>query len=306
MDDKLLKSISDYYILKTKYENSIHKLKKTIKDKDLSIKEKKQQILGIKKKCIKCKKEGGTIFSRNDKTLTAICGAKEPCSLNISITRNSYYNIRDEDIYIFNKINKLKSLIIITKLDLIFKYSSEKNTIQKFDELKKELFDTTKYLLNIRKKYLNIIHNKNTSDTLSTLTLQLYEEIINMRSLGVVYKENEEFGIIKTMIEKYISILQPLVKHIREMKYNKCAIEYYNNTHNLIQKTYTLEDLYIPILNEHNLATKDETGIDSSLELSSPSDSSNSSEKMSSEKSKASNASNYEMDERAEGDSDSD
>ena len=66
MDDKILTSINKYYELKKVY----------------NLKNKKN----LEKKCIKCNKDGGTIFTSKKGILKAICGNKyDKCNLNIEI-----------------------------------------------------------------------------------------------------------------------------------------------------------------------------------------------------------------------------
>ena len=250
--------IHEYYKLKDKYEKSINKEKSNIlKNKNLSLKEKKDKINFINKKCIKCKKIGGTIFENKNNTLTALCGCDEPCKLNIVIEKTKHFNIRDEDIKIYNKISNLKAKIIKIKLDLIFKYETEEICLQQFQEVKKELFDTTKYLLNIRKTYINIISNEEKNSKLKILIYDLHSLILQIKELKETYFQDNNDTILKTIIEQYFTQLQPLVKNIRKEKYMHAEIKTTEKisslvnkvyTHHLIQKPYSIGELYIPIL----------------------------------------------------------
>tara|TARA_B110001450_G_C17549886_1_gene452207 strand:+ start:160 stop:933 length:774 start_codon:yes stop_codon:yes gene_type:complete len=250
--------IQEYYKLKNRYENSISKQKnKILKDKELSIKEKKDKINLINKKCVKCKNIGGTIFENKNNTLIALCGCDTPCKLNIVIEKTKHFNIRDEDIKIYNKINNLKAKIIKIKLDLIFKYEPEEICLKKFEEIKKELFHTTKYLLNIRKTYLNIISNQDKISNLDNLIYNLHSLILQIKELSKSYFEDQNDANIKTLIELYFNELQPLVENIRNTKYMHYEIKTTEKmsglvdkviTYNLIQKPYSIGELYIPII----------------------------------------------------------
>ena len=256
MSEKIIE-IQEYYKLKNKYEKSINKEKrKILLDKNISLKEKKNKFNFINKKCIKCKNIGGTIFENKNNVLTAICGCEVPCKLNISIEKIKHFNVRDEDIKIYNKINELKGKIIKIKLDLIFNYDTEEICLQKFKEVKQELFNTTKYLLHIRKTYLNIINNSENKSKLETLIYELHKIILEIKEISKTYFENQNDAIIKTIIEKYFIQLQPLVKNIRETKYLHSEIKTTEKAtslvnkisiHNLIQKPYSIGELYIPI-----------------------------------------------------------
>ena len=88
MEQLYTEAFNTYYSLKNQYEKNYEKQKRKITTNDiLSLKEKRKQIKSIEKKCIVCKKIGGTIFNENGKNLTARCGATIPCGLDINITR---------------------------------------------------------------------------------------------------------------------------------------------------------------------------------------------------------------------------
>lgn len=251
------KELEYYYKTKAKYEKSIDKEIKNIMNTNSTGKEKKLMFNNYKPKCIKCKREGGTIFENKNKKLTIICGVKDPCKLNIVINKEDYFNVRDEDIKLFNKIRKLKSDIICIKLDLLYKYDNQEKLLEKFEEIKNELFTTTKYLLNIRKEYINIINNQERSDTLNSIMNKYYEIILELKELKKQYIQDQNDSLIKTMIEKYFMELQPLVKKIRDNKYlyseiktTKKQVNLANKVeiYELVQKPYTISDLYIPII----------------------------------------------------------
>lgn len=252
------KEIDKYYTLKSKYEKSIMKDKKNIlENKNLNNKEKRILYNKIEKKCIICKGIGGSIFENKNNKLTAICGARKQCKLNINIDKTNHFNVRDEDIKLFKKIKKLKSDIVAVKLDILYKYDKQDTLLEKFEEIKKELFITTKYLLNIRKEYLNIINNSERTTKLNESLKEYYEIIKEIKELGKLYNDNESAGIVKTMIEKQFMELQPLVKNIRENKYLYSEIIVEKKTiglgdkvelYKIEQLPYSITDLFIPVI----------------------------------------------------------
>ena len=86
--------ILQYYELKQKYEEKLNKRKANIKKKTFySSKDKKTHLKGLIPSCINCNKPGGTIFDQKNGMLKAVCAAKNPCTLNISIKRPLYDNV---------------------------------------------------------------------------------------------------------------------------------------------------------------------------------------------------------------------
>ena len=124
-------ALNEYFKLKNTYEVEIMKNKKKIMNNStLSNKEKRQEYLKLKPKCINCKRPGGTIFSvklfsdesKNRKTdyreFRSRCGIiSNPCNLNITIQTGLYNFLPDvikqyETLYNFN-FKTFKTFIIL-------------------------------------------------------------------------------------------------------------------------------------------------------------------------------------------------
>ena len=72
--------IKNYFKLKEKYEKGIFKKKcknLILLNSVYTTEEKKFRINLIENKCVNCGKEGGTIFSNNNRVLRAVCGNKK-------------------------------------------------------------------------------------------------------------------------------------------------------------------------------------------------------------------------------------
>ena len=91
---KFNEALNRYYILKSKYELTINKeVVKLIKNKILTKTAKQEKFKQLKKKCIICGKEGGTIFNQEGNILIAKCGnLVNPCKLDIQLQKAKYIN----------------------------------------------------------------------------------------------------------------------------------------------------------------------------------------------------------------------
>ena len=240
-------AVYKYYKLKNKYMDTINKKKQNILNDDniVSFKDKRKKWKKTKISCINCNRNGGSIFFSKNKVLTAICGHIEPCNLNIKINRGDFYNIRSEENLILNELNNIKNNIIRIKLDLLFNFNDEKNTIKLFEKAKKELLEYGDYLSSIRKKYIEIINNTKNKEKILEYRIKLNSEIEFLNNLHKSYKESEEPSIITTMVETYISSIEVLTSTLRELKYNNPRIEKIDNNYKLIEETYSLNNLYV-------------------------------------------------------------
>ena len=248
MEQLYTEAFNTYYSLKNQYEKNYEKQKRKITTNDiLSLKEKRKQIKRIEKKCIVCKKIGGTIFNENGKNLTARCGASIPCGLDINITRGDYINILDMINYM-NQVNEInKREIILTKLDMLYDYSTEEASIEKFTEYKKELEDNSSALDVYKAKLNEVMYNDETDNKVRQLNIDLYNKINEIKLLITQYNENPiaNSNVFTTIAELMTTDIDTLLKELRAVRYkvNDVVFNESDKTFNLIQMPYSTQDL---------------------------------------------------------------
>lgn len=180
-------AINQYYILKNEYS-------KTLNNKD--------------KKCINCKKPGGTTFTSKDGILKATCNSNtEKCKLNIEINRGKIIRLDNYIEKLILIIDEIKNNISKLKLDLLFGYKENEQTIEEFNILKKKLAKNEKMMINcmIRISDINRTKQKELIDVISEkLNLQNNDFIkINTDSDSIFF--NEELEKIK---DEYINVIK--------------------------------------------------------------------------------------------------
>tara|TARA_B100000902_G_C27190563_1_gene853698 strand:- start:46 stop:801 length:756 start_codon:yes stop_codon:yes gene_type:complete len=246
MNSKTSEDIKNYYRQKRLYESKINKKKSDIiKNKSLNINEKKRLFKEFKPICINCKKPGGTIFKNEGHFLIATCNVAQPCSLDLRINRGLWKNLRISEENAANEVNNLQTKIIETKLKLLFNYKNEDETIDSFNELKKQLNLWSNSLLKLRNDYIDIIDNPEQKASIKENETNLFVEKIKLDELKKKYKETQQPEIITEMVEAYVSVLKPLAEKIRETKYKYSGIEYIDDDIFLIELPYTLNEIYI-------------------------------------------------------------
>ena len=248
MEPAVEKAISGYYKLKQKYDdiNNRHKMK-IVNNKSLSFKEKRQKFKQLKENCINCKGIGGTIFSNKGRTLRAVCGSSTPCTLNIEINKGRFMNIREVAEKYLNEINGLKVQIIETKLNLLFGYMQETEVLELFTVLRERLGKFTEMFIGIRTSYLDIVNDAENMKAIQEAEVSLFVEKEELKELYKSFEDSQSPSYISDMVEKYVSVIDPLVDKIRNMKYERVDVE--NNaadhTEHLIEEPYTFEQLQI-------------------------------------------------------------
>lgn len=247
MDDTVLDKINEFYKLKNEYEMKIQTQKNSIlKDNTLTLKQKQDKYRKIKANCISCGRKVGSIFETTGNMLTAICGDKSsPCKLTIKINRGGYLNL-EELIDVFQTgVDELKEEIITAKLDLLFGYEKENKTLDRFTTLKDELAQDLESVMEYKTRYIEISANLDNKAELNSKITAFYNKVSMVKSTIEEFNETGKIQLIKDMVFLYDSEMVPLLDEIRNLKYKYMTVETDNDTdtHKLIKKTFTLQDM---------------------------------------------------------------
>jgi len=241
MDDEFIVAMKKYYKLKEKYETNLQKQKNKIMDTDLSKKEKQARFKRLKPKCINCKKDGGTIFTNTNATLKAVCGSEDPCDLNIELFKSKCIDKQEEARLFANDLNKYKTSIIMTKLDFLFGYQSEEETLVLFEENRLNIARIMDKMLQLERDIDNITNNKEKQESILLLQKVLYNDIATLKQ---IYKDKKA-GAYKDMAELYCTKIKPQTKLIRELTYSYTGIDYDedDDIFKLIELTFTKDKM---------------------------------------------------------------
>ena len=245
---EFLDKLEEYYKLKNDYDMNLQAKKNSIlKDDSLTMKEKQDKYNKLKIRCINCKQNVGTIFENNEGVLSAVCGDKtKPCNLNIKIFRGKFLKL-DVLIDTFQvDVDDTKEDIIKTKLNLLFGYKNEKDTVKNFNILKKELMTDLESVMEYKTLFIEKTTNLENKSAIIIETDKLFDQINLIKSTVQEYNETDNIQLIKDMItDVYITQLLPLLIKIRNLKYKYMAMEYNRNLniYKLTKKKYTMQDM---------------------------------------------------------------
>ena len=245
-----LEILNQYYSLKKNYETKKQDKKNNIlTDEHLSMKQKQEAYAKLKINCINCGRKVGTIFQNDDGVLTAICGDKiNPCILNIKINTGKFIDLKElVDIFQVG-VDELKDSIIIIKLNLLFGYSNEVDTLKQFNKLKKELADDLESLMEYKTKMINKLDNLQNKGKIADKISRFYQQIDLIKNTMDEFNETGKIQLIKDMITIYQTRLIPIINETIDLKYKYYAMERncIDNTDHLIKKVFTLQELLDP------------------------------------------------------------
>ena len=254
-------SLSEYYILKNKYEKDYYdKYVKPIVSGNYSKLTKRQKFQELKKPlCINCKQPVGTIFERkyyeeyNDKNeliiFTAKCGnILNPCDLDIEIhksVRESYDKLIKKT---NEELNKYQMEIIKLKNKILFlgkNNVNEKEYIDEFNRYKDAILYYSKIIGEYTEENIMTNDNPEENDKLINLISSLNQlEIIQFKDYIKKFMDNNDDNMLTNAINMYVNEIIPKLKEIRELKYKTMYIDYDKDKNKiLIQSKYSPEGM---------------------------------------------------------------
>ena len=233
-------ALTQYYRLKQRYESSVEKIKDNVQKKyeELSSKQKRKKVERALK-CIKCKKNGGTIFSikKENNSLSAVCGnSEEPCNLHIEIKRAAYKNMREREEKYANNIDRIQDMIIKIKLNLLFGYATEEETVNEFNKYRDLLNERMKQYRLIQRNFLAVVSNENENLMVEEKENQLLALVDTLKQMHTDYllklvslTEEQKNQYTADIIDHYLSKIVPLNDEIIAMKYKINEMDFIAN-----------------------------------------------------------------------------
>ena len=215
-----LTSLYEYFKLKNAYESRVSKMKQTAFHRALNNKQGAKKARAVKPPCIECKRPVGTVFSRKDGKYLAVCGDSDhPCALNIQIYRGHYFhndlllNIYKED------MDKKKSAIIKQKMDTLFNYISEKESVKQFKSELEEYTSDSKMYADLIKKRDELHGNIETELAIRKDTKEMYRIVDEIKHSIKEYEKTHNKETLRYAVGLYKNELIPVTQHLRLKKY---------------------------------------------------------------------------------------
>ena len=247
--NKKIKTEKDFYLAKLKYDKPVNKTLKSIVKSEQSDKDKALEWRQTKFACIQCKNPVNTYFSNKNGHLVIKCGATQeavagytPCSLDVDIPLKSTMLIDSVISKLIQAKQDYKEKIIKTKLDYIFKYVDEDQTMTQFDKYRDILEKVNQDL----KRYLTILTERLAETMIKEYKIKIEEIITEIRQQ---LRDNS----IHDALEMQIDVLVPLLEELRSIHYKSYGIEEiaYSNgikSYKLNKQIQTVQSREIPLV----------------------------------------------------------
>jgi hypothetical protein len=223
-------SINEYMRLKNSYETKIRKLKRIAFERGATRRESIHKARSVKIPCINCGRNVGTQFSHKDNEYRATCGDNsKPCNLDIHIFGGDYLRM-DDMIESFNaEIQIQKQSIIEQKMDTLFKYISEEESVKTFNEKLKyynDISDGHATIMEHSDKQTNSIEREH---RLNKKNDDIYKIKENINTLIQQYQQQNNRELLIAAIKIYVKDLMPEIQNLRLIKYVNIFMENISN-----------------------------------------------------------------------------
>jgi hypothetical protein len=249
-----VQSVFDYFRIKREYETKLYEARKKVFNYSPNKKIGKRNASEVKAKCIQCARPVGTIFSVRDNRYIALCGSTDsPCALNIEIY-NGHFSCHQDLIYSFKEdMEEMKDTIIKQKLDTLFSYVTEEQSIELF---KKEL-ETYNLDSMIYKTLLDTYEEKHanphTMGLIEKKQTKVYRLVEDIQGLLREYEKTENKDFLQTAVQIQVNDLLPEVQNIRILSFELMEMQQKKHNNGRIENFLFKNDVALTKL-DHNIA----------------------------------------------------
>lgn len=217
-------ALNEYFKLKNKYETEYKKDRQkafmTAKTRGVGKQGRANRVAGVLPKCVSCKRQVGSIFKVKDSHYIAMCGdVQSPCPFKIDLYRGAFWTTQNTVASLSDVILDIKETVITTKLSSIFKYKTEKDAIEKFNELMEEYNDFNQFYNEVKTTYDKQFRDPVREQLYKRKLEQVYKLIAAIKLIMKQYEEEGNTILLQTAVRMQIEELNPEIENLRRLKY---------------------------------------------------------------------------------------
>ena len=213
-------SLNEYFRLKRNYNDKLFRMKKKVHEKAKSTRAAQREVLTLKPPCIKCKRPVGTIFSKKDNRYIAICGdVKTPCKLDIQIFAGTISPVNWLLYIIKENMDLTKDAIIRQKLDTIFNYTSEEDSVKLFKQKLKTYNSNSDSFKELSDKNNEALYGSQKKILIDKKNGDIFQLIEQIHILLEEYTKTNNHELLKTAMDMQVLQLLPETRNLRKLKH---------------------------------------------------------------------------------------
>ena len=213
-------AIAEFYKLRGSYEKALQvRRRKIIRNPALSKGDKFRALSAVTGNCFACGKKGEMVFRETKTILAVTCGAQGGgCDLDIKIDRGHYAPLRELLKTSKAALESAKSDIVAIKLDLLFGYSDEEETRERFMATKQIYDNINKKFDSLMGSYTHKVENEGSS----AAVLALQDRISNAKL--AIREIDSDANRVEQMVRIYLDEILPAAAQLRDTQYRLNAV----------------------------------------------------------------------------------
>ena len=248
------RNVAEYYKTKQQYEEGIKQIleRRRAKGRVLTRDERKTIRIG---NCTVCNGPGMT-FSNSDGELRVRCNTNSNCRANQLIRKPVFHNIETLMNEAKHEVDDIKERIIHLKLNLLFGYASDDDTLSAFNKLQTSMTKAFDAYDRLRLQYYDIVSNATRLKQFRDLDKAVAETVNEIKSsLSPPGAVDVSQDVVRDMVKVYRDRLLKTLEMRARLKYSYSEViadEDYNSSHGWHMRVnrmpVCLSDLVIPSL----------------------------------------------------------
>ena len=213
-------ALNEYFKMKANYEKDLSKAKRTVYEKAPTKRMGRNSAKAVKVPCVKCKRPVGTQFLMKNNKYIAICGdVRNPCNLDIQIYNGRCSRYQDTMMEFKTEIEVAKQKIICDKLDVLFSYISEEQSIAEFKKDLDEYNINNKAYNELLSGHNEIYNNPVKDDFVTKKNEVIFKLTESVRALLAEYKDSNNPELLSQAVRVQAEQISAEARNLRMLKY---------------------------------------------------------------------------------------
>jgi hypothetical protein len=230
-DAPYLEALNEYYRLKEKYDVSLRTLSRDGASRPTDRRgirayraHRRGLLVKRNRKCVACGRGGGTIFSNEDRILSARCGNREdPCGLDIRLFVGDIITEEERVEYWREELSTSGRALTSLKFNHLFGYDTDQEATARFEPLKEELEEAQMEFDAAVEGFVAVVRNPEVAGAIKaareslTDNVALFNEAITSTQgvAGGVWGERGR--LIRNAMEIYVSQIRPVALELYDL-----------------------------------------------------------------------------------------
>ena len=213
-------ALDDYFKMKSKYEKELQKMRRLAFNKGRTRRMGRNAANAVRPMCVKCKRPVGTQFLIKDSKYIALCGdTRNPCNLDIQIYNGDLTPYHDLIQIYKNDIEMAKQNIICDKLDVLFSYVSEEQSVEEFKKDLDEYNINSDIYSSLNDFHDEIYNNDMKDEQIIKKNEAIFKLTESVRALLNQYRDTANPELLREAVRVQTNQINAEARNLRMLKY---------------------------------------------------------------------------------------